>query len=211
MNAKNQILGITSEVTENLVDNILLNTTENALEEVIKAFPIVGALKGLYQGFTQYQLNKRAQQFLYFIEECESRDPGDILKIFKDKSNVEMGMEIINALDTSYLVNHAQMLARVTLLYDTEEISREKFLEYVHVIPRLTSHLLTQIKYCYEQQLLLIAANKSDDGFGGGDFELVGYKFLSPVPLASGGFRYKGTTHLKFFYENIYQNSHGRS
>ena len=30
MNAKNQILGITSEVSENLVDNVLLNTTENA-------------------------------------------------------------------------------------------------------------------------------------------------------------------------------------
>ena len=41
MNAKNQILGITSEVSENLVDNVLLNTTENALEEVIKAFPIM--------------------------------------------------------------------------------------------------------------------------------------------------------------------------
>ncbi len=210
MSTSNQILGITSEVGENLVDNVLLNTTENALEEVIKAFPIVNALKGIYHGFTQYQLNKRAQQFLYFVEECENREPGDILKIFKDKNNIEMGMEIINALDTSYLVNHAQMLARVTLLYDTKEISKENFLEYVHVIPRLTSHLLTQIKYCYEQYLLLIAAHKADYGFDGGDFELVGYKFLCPIPLASGGFRYTGTPQLKFFYEKIYQSSHRR-
>lgn len=210
MNTKNKILGITSEASENLVKNVLLNTTENILEDIIKALPMVNSLKGIYQGFTQYQLNKRAQQFLYFVEECENKNSGNILKIFKDKNNIEMGMEIINALDTSYLVNHAQMLARVTLLYDAKEISREKFLEYIHVIPRLTSHLLTQIKYCYEQQLLLIAANKLDDGFVGGNFELVGYKFLSPVPLASNGFKYTGTTHLIFFYEKIYQNSNGK-
>ncbi|WEV50101.1 hypothetical protein OZX61_11935 (plasmid) [Acinetobacter sp. ESL0695] len=125
MNTKNKILGITSEASENLVKNVLLNTTENILEEIIKAFPIVSSLKGIYQGFTQYQLNKRAQQFLYFVEECENKNSGNILKIFKDKNNIEIGMEIINALDTSYLVNHAQMLAKVTLLYDTKEISRE--------------------------------------------------------------------------------------
>ena len=38
MNDKNQILGITSEVSENLVDNVLLNTTENALEEFAVTF-----------------------------------------------------------------------------------------------------------------------------------------------------------------------------
>ena len=204
MSHKNKILEVASQAGENLIDNILLDTTDNVLNEFIKAFPIVSAMSGIYKGFTQYQLNKRAQQFVGFIKECENNNSGDILRIFKDKNNFEMGLEVINALDTSYLENHAKMIAKVTLLYDGKIISREQFLEYVHIIPRLTSHLLTKIKYCYDQQLILIASGKTIDGFIGGDFELVGYKFLSPVPLASGGFRYTGTTNLKFFYENIY-------
>lgn len=88
-----------------------------------------------------------------FVKEGENLEPGSLLKIFKDQNNLEIGGELLNALDKTYLVHQSKMLARLALLYDVKEINRENFLRYAHIIPQLTSFLLKGLD-CRGQQIL---------------------------------------------------------
>ncbi|MEG0619493.1 MAG: hypothetical protein RR557_09370 [Bacilli bacterium] len=211
MKIKKRALDVGSATTENLIDNTLLSTADSVLEEFIKAFPFVSAFKGVYQGFYQYQLSKRTQQFLYYIDACELESPKKINEIFKDKSNLEMGMEIMNAIELSYLEKHARMIARATILYDAKEISRSEFLKYMHIIPKLTSYLLDQIKECYERNKLELTnprhglKDATDEDL---TLELESYGFVQIITHPFGGKEYKATGFLLNFYENIFQSEH---
>jgi hypothetical protein len=204
---------ILAESLENSFDNVVLATTETVIEVATKSFPIVSAVKGLFNGISTYNENKRMILFLSLVRECEQQQAGKILEIFQNKNNIEMGGEIINALENSYLEKQAKMIARSALLYDAKEIDRSKFLKLTHIIPKLTSFLLEQLANCYALHLERKNTgnyrifNSDCDGAGQ---ELTSFGFLIAVATMGGGDFYKGTEELEFFYNYIMNNRYGR-
>lgn len=210
---KHQEIALTT--TENLVDNILLASTNGILEEIAKAIPVAGIAVGLLGGYKKYRYNKQASQILNFVQEGETLKAGTLLNIFKNPNNLEMGMEILNSLDQCYLQIQSQMMARLALLYDVNEITRDKFLKYSHIIPKLSSHLLIQLEKCYQFHLerkhledykYRIFSSECD----GAAIELTSYSFLIAHATAGGGDFYQATDELIFFYTHIYKNKHDR-
>lgn len=204
---------LTAEITENLFDNVVLSTTTSIFEEVVKAFPITNAFQTVFNSYRNLQEKRRAIQFIKFVEECERHQAGQILKVYKSKSNLEMGMEIMNAIEDSYLEIHAQMIARVAILYDVKQIDRSNFLKYAHIIPKLSSYLLEQIEDTYKKHIYRV--KNPNNGFQHNEIlevshELQNYGFIVITPGLSGGHSVKGTDELKFFYENIYKNKHDK-
>ncbi|USP41023.1 hypothetical protein [Acinetobacter sp. XS-4] len=199
------------ETVENIFDNTVMAVAETALGEAIKAFPIVNVLKGVHGARISYREQQRANLFLEFVQEVEQNHTGQVLRIFQGQNNIEMGGEILNALENSYLAIQSQMIARVVILYDVKQIDRKKFLKYSHIIPKLSSFLLEQISTCFS--LHLERQNDEDyrifnsDCDGAGQ-ELTSYGFLNAMTTAGGGDVYQGTEELEFFYEYILNNRH---
>jgi hypothetical protein len=131
-----------AETAENYFDNNVLETTNTIFQEILKAFPITSSGIAIYRVFRSYSEKQKLQNILEFIKEGENLEPGRVLKIFKDQNNLEIGGELLNALDKTYLVHQSKMLARAALLYDIGEINRLKFLRYAHIIPKFTSFYL---------------------------------------------------------------------
>ncbi|GLG82589.1 hypothetical protein [Acinetobacter calcoaceticus] len=202
---------VVGETVENIFDNTVMAVAETALGEAIKAFPIVNVLKGVHGAIVSYREQQRANLFLEFVQEIEQHHAGQVLKIFQGQNNIEMGGEILNALENSYLIIQSQMIARVVILYDVKQIDRKKFLKYAHIIPKLSSFLLEKISTCF--RLHLERRNDEDyrifnsDCDGAGQ-ELTSYGFLNPIQTAGGGDFYQGTEELEFFYEYILNNKH---
>ncbi|MGR3979033.1 hypothetical protein FW754_15480 [Acinetobacter sp. 1207_04] len=204
---KNEILGTTAE---NLGKSVYLSVTDSVLEEIAKAIPIVSVLKAGCSAYQNIGVKRREAQFFIFVEECERIEEGAILKIYKDKNNIEMGMEILNAIEESYLKLHAKMIAKLAILYDKKRIERIKFLKYIHIIPKLTSYLLEQIKDSYDQYQIVKTEFQGKKSLGAErskllSYELVSLGFLEATSVMGGGFHYSGTEDLDFFYENIYK------
>ncbi|WP_228277922.1 hypothetical protein [Acinetobacter indicus] len=138
-----------AETTENYFDNTVLETTDTIFQEILKAFPLASSGIAIYRLFRSYNEKQKLKNILEFIKEGENLEPRSLLKIFKDQNNLEIGCELLNALDKTYLVHQSKMLARLALLYDVKEINRENFLRYAHIIPQLTSFLLEGLDKAY--------------------------------------------------------------
>ena len=138
-----------SSFVENIIDNTILSTTNNILEEFVKALPVGSLLTSGLDVFKNYQTRKKIQQILYFVEEAQNLQAGKIFEIFSKQDNLEIGSELLNALDKTYLILQSQMLARAAILYDANEIGQTQFLRYAHIIPKFTSFLLKQLEHCY--------------------------------------------------------------
>ncbi|WP_336949660.1 hypothetical protein [Acinetobacter junii] len=208
------ITNILAETIENTIDNTIENVASTVLIEAIKGFPVVNAVKGTIDNYQSYQQAKRANQFLQFIQECEYHEAGRILKIFSTHSNTEMGKEVLKALESSYIELHSQMIARITILYDSKALTRIKFLRYTHTIPKLSSFLLTQIQVAYRFHL----ERKNNEDYrifnreleGAGE-ELTSYGFFKSVPTAGSGDFYQGNDELEYFHEHIMKNKYDKT
>lgn len=204
---------IVAETLENTFDNAVADMATTVLDEAVKGFPIVNAVRGIFNGYQNYQTVKRANQLLVFVNEYEQYQAGQILTIFKDQKNFEMGQEVLNALEHSYINLHAQMIARITILYDTKQLKRNRFLKYAHIIPKLSSYLLTNLQAGYH----LHVERKNNENYrifnneldGAGE-ELTSYGFFRAVATMGGGDFYEGIEELEFFCEHIMNNKHGK-
>lgn len=210
---KNQEIILT--IAENLVDNLVLTKASSLIEEVTKALPLAGIGVGIYNTYKGYKHTKQINQIQEFVREGETLKAGTLLAIFNNANNLEMGMEILHALDQCYLDIQSKMMARLALLYDCKEIDRDRFLKYSHIIPRLTSHLLSQIERCYQYHLERKDLDINDYRIlmkecGGAAVELTSYSFLQAHMTAGGGDFYQATDELIFFYEYLYNNKNGK-
>ncbi|WP_286714020.1 hypothetical protein [Acinetobacter sp. UBA2581] len=145
----NQIISTIIQTAENYFDNAVLETTDTIFQEIVKAFPVASSGLTIYQAFRNYNEKQKLKDILEFIKEGESLASGTLLKIFKDQNNLEIGSQLLNALDKTYLVHQSKMLARLALLYDVKEINRANFLRYAHIIPHFTSFLLEGLEKAY--------------------------------------------------------------
>ncbi|WP_168414943.1 hypothetical protein [Acinetobacter indicus] len=203
-----------AETTENYFDNTVLETTDTIFQEILKAFPLASSGIAIYRLFRSYNEKQKLKNILEFIKEGENLEPGSLLRIFKDQNNLEIGCELLNALDKTYLVHQSKMLARLALLYDVKEINRENFLRYAHIIPQLTSFLLEGLDKAYT----LSEKNKTNKNYHLKNeecnfslSELERFGFLYVVATYGSGNHYGRSKDLVFFYENIYQNKYRKN
>jgi hypothetical protein len=198
---------------ENYFDNEVLETTDTIFQEILKAFPIASAGIAIYKVFRSYNEKQKLRNILEFIKEGETLEPGTLLEIFKDQNNLEIGGELLNALDKSYLVHQSKMLARLALLYDLKQVNKDNFLRYTHIIPYLTSFLLEGLEKAY----IAFENNKSNKNYhlkneecNFSASELERFGFLYVVATFGSGNNYGRSKDLIFFYENIYKNKYNK-
>mgnify|MGYP003611818673 CR=1 FL=1 len=203
-----------AETAENYFDNSLLEITDTIFEEILKAIPLASSGLAIYNVFKSYTERQKLKNILEFIKEGEKLKSGTLFKIFSKQNNLEIGSELLNALDKTYLVLQFQMLARIAILYDVKKIDHSKFLRYAHIIPKFTSFLLTQLELCYR----LHNERKNDDDYrifnhecNGSGQELESLGLVTSIATAGGGDFYNGNDELIYFYENIYKNKHDRN
>lgn len=200
-----------AETAENYFDATVLETTDTIFQEIIKAIPVASSSIAIYKIFRSFNEKQKLKNILEFIQEGENLAAGSLLKIFRNQNNLEIGSELLHALDKTYLIHQSKMLARLALLYDLNEIDRLKFLRYAHIIPQFTSFLLEGLEKAY----LSFENNKSkkdyhlkNDECNFSASELEKFGFLYVVATFGSGNNYGRSKDLKFFYENIYKNRH---
>jgi len=206
--------GTTSEIllttTENLSDEILFKTANSFLEDAVKSIPFASLITSSIETYTRFRILKEQKQLLAFIQETENLDNGFVEKFFKQKSNAEIGLEILGILDQTYLEHQARMIGRVTLLLKDKKISKQEFDKYTCIITKLNNHLIDLI-----DELYLIETNRNDPDFEfdikNQNMELVNFGFLIEVssqlyPCATQISQYKKTDYFDYFYKRIFKD-----
>lgn len=204
--------GTTSEIllttTENLSDEILFKTANSFLEDAVKSIPFASLITGSIETYTRFRILKRAETA--FIQETENLDNGFAEKFFKQKSNAEIGLEILGILDQTYLEHQARMIGRVTLLLKDKKISKQEFDKYIYIITKLNNHLIDLI-----DELYLIETNRNEPDFEfdikNPNMELVSFGFLIEVssqlyPGATQISQYKKTDYFDYFYKRVFKD-----
>lgn len=211
MSNKNIARELALTTAENLADEIIFKTATTLLEDTIKSIPFASLITGSIESYTKFRTLKEQKQLFAFIQEAENINVGFIEKFFKDKDNLELGLEVLGILDQTYLEKQARMIGRATFLFKGLEISKQEFDKYTYIITRLNSHLIYLI-----EELYTIETNRDDPEFeydiSNANMDLVSFQFLIevPTPLTLDGTikvsRYKRTTDFDFFYENIFKD-----
>lgn len=157
MSNKNIARELTLTATENLADEIIFKTVNTLLEDTIKSIPFASVITGSIESYTKFRILKEQKQLLAFIQEAENINIGFIERFFKDKDNLELGLEVLEILDQTYLEKQARMMGRATILFKSLSISKPNFDKYTYIITRLNSHLIYLI-----EELYTIETNRND-------------------------------------------------
>lgn len=200
------IKSIITETAENIFDDQVL--TDTFAEELLKSVPLGSLIQAFCRAKKNSNEKQKLEKIIEFIKEGETLAPGTLLEIFKNQNDIETGLELLNALEKCYLVLQSKMLARSAILYDSNEINRDQFLRYAHIIPQFTSYLLEGLEKSYEAfKKNLINKNfhlkNNDCNFAASELEKLG--FLSVVTSYGSGNVYSKEKDLIFFYENIFE------
>ena len=146
MSNKNIARELALTTTENLADEIIFKTANTLLEDTIKSIPFASLITGSIESYTKFRILKEQKQLLAFIQEAENINQGFIEKFFKDKDNLELGIEVLGILDQTYLEKQAKIMGRATIHFKSLSISKQKFYKYTYIITKLNSHLITIIE-----------------------------------------------------------------
>ena len=131
MSNKNIARELALTTAENLADEIIFKTATTLLEDTIKSIPFASLITGSIESYTKFRTLKEQKQLFAFIQEAENINVGFIEKFFKDKDNLELGLEVLGILDQTYLEKQARMIGRATFLFKGLEISKQEFDKYV--------------------------------------------------------------------------------
>ena len=195
---------------ENLADKIIFKTATTFLEDLTKSIPVASIILNLTNAYSNYQTSKNQKQLLSFITQLQSTDPEFVENFFQDKSNTELGYEVLGILDQTYLEKQARMISRTTLLFKESIISKKEFDRYTYIITRLNSHVLHLINDLYK-----IETNNDTPNFEfdieNPNMEFVNFSFLKevPSPLYPGSTqiaRFIRTPDFYYFFENIFKD-----
>lgn len=145
MSNKKIISELTLTTTENLVDEILFKTANTFLDDAIKSIPFASLITSSIQSYARFRTFKEQKQLLAFIQEANNTDHEFIEKFFSDKSNIELGFEILGILDQTYLERQARMIFRATKLFKDTQVTKQKFDKYTYIITKLNQHLISEI------------------------------------------------------------------
>lgn len=210
MSNKNTVREFVLTTTENLADEIIFKTANTLLEETLKSIPFASVITGSIDSYTRFRTLKEQKQLLAFIQEAENINHGFIEKFFNDKSNTELGLEILGILHQTYLEHQARMIGRASVLFKNLSISKQEFDKYTYIITRLNSYLIHLVEKLYS-----IETNRDDPEFEydikNPNMELINFGFLVEVssPLYPGSTQtsqFKKTSDFDYFYDNIFKD-----
>ncbi|AYO54806.1 hypothetical protein [Acinetobacter wuhouensis] len=193
---------------ENLADEIIFKSATTFLEDLTKSIPVASIILNLTTAYSNYQTSKNQKQLLSFISQLQSADPEFIEKFFQDKSNTELGYEILGILDQTYLEKQAKMIGRTILLFKDDIISKLEFDRYTYIITRLNNHIFHLINELYNIEMNRDTPNFEFD-IENPNMEFVNFGFLEevPSPLYPGSTqitKFKRTPNFYYFYEKIF-------
>ena len=212
MSNKNIARELTLTATENLADEIIFKTANTLLEDTIKSIPFASVITGSIESYTKFRILKEQKQLLAFIQEAENINIGFIEKFFKDKDNLELGLEVLGILDQTYLEKQAKIMGRATILFKSLSISKQKFDKYTYIITKLNSHLITIIENL--QTEITTNSSMSIISLPIPNMDLISFGFIQKLPNGSWfseaqnktPFDHKITDEYFYFYENIFKD-----
>ena len=212
MSNKNIARELTLTATENLADEIIFKTANTLLEDTIKSIPFASVITGSIESYTKFRILKEQKQLLAFIQEAENINIGFIEKFFKDKDNLELGLEVLGILDQTYLEKQAKMMGRATIFFKSLSISKQKFDKYTYIITKLNNHLITIIENL--QTEITTNSSMSIISLPIPNMDLISFGFIQKLPNGSWfseaqnktPFDHKITDEYFYFYENIFKD-----
>ena len=212
MSNKNIARELTLTATENLADEIIFKTANTLLEDTIKSIPFASVITGSIESYTKFRILKEQKQLLAFIQEAENINIGFIEKFFKDKDNLELGLEVLGILDQTYLEKQAKMMGRATIFFKSLSISKQKFDKYTYIITKLNSHLITIIENL--QTEITTNSSMSIISLPIPNMDLISFGFIQKLPDGSWfseaenktPFDHKITDEYFYFYENVFKD-----
>ena len=212
MSNKNIARELTLTATENLADEIIFKTANTLLEDTIKSIPFASVITGSIESYTKFRILKEQKQLLAFIQEAENINIGFIEKFFKDKDNLELGLEVLGILDQTYLEKQAKMMGRDTIFFKSLSISKQKFDKYTYIITKLNSHLITIIENL--QTEITTNSSMSIISLPIPNMDLISFGFIQKLPDGSWfseaqnktPFDHKITDEYFYFYENVFKD-----
>ena len=212
MSNKNIARELTLTATENLADEIIFKTANTLLEDTIKSIPFASVITGSIESYTKFRILKEQKQLLAFIQEAENINIGFIEKFFKDKDNLELGLEVLGILDQTYLEKQAKMMGRATIFFKSLSISKQKFDKYTYIITKLNNHLITIIENL--QTEITTNSSMSIISLPIPNMDLISFGFIQKLPDGSWfseaenktPFDHKITDEYFYFYENIFKD-----
>ena len=212
MSNKNIARELTLTATENLADEIIFKTANTLLEDTIKSIPFASVITGSIESYTKFRILKEQKQLLAFIQEAENINIGFIEKFFKDKDNLELGLEVLGILDQTYLEKQAKMMGRATILFKSLSISKQKFDKYTYIITKLNNHLITIIENL--QTEITTNSSMSIISLPIPNMDLISFGFIQKLPDGSWfseaqnktPFDHKITDEYFYFYENVFKD-----
>lgn len=132
--------------TENFIKSALDNVSDGIGAEIIKSIPFASSILAIGKAISNLKdarYHKNLVAFFYESEESEQFSK----KFFEEKSNAEIGLEILSLVEQSYLEHQARMIARITRMWkQSKEISKEQFDEYANIILSLDNHLIREFE-----------------------------------------------------------------
>ena len=212
MSNKNIARELTLTATENLADEIIFKTANTLLEDTIKSIPFASVITGSIESYTKFRILKEQKQLLAFIQEAENINIGFIEKFFKDKDNLELGLEVLGILDQTYLEKQAKIMGRATILFKSLSISKQKFDKYTYIITKLNNHLITIIEHL--QTEITTNSSMSIISLPIPNMDLISFGFIQKLPDGSWfseaqnktPFDHKITDEYFYFYENVFKD-----
>ena len=225
MSKKKNVGDILLTTTENLADELLFKTANTFLEDAIKSIPFASIITSSIQNYAKCRTFKEQKQLLAFIQEAESTDNEFIERFFNEKSNTELGFEILGILDQTYLEKQARMIFRATKLFKDTQITKHEFDKFTYIITKLNNHLMNLIDEIYlisddfqnnpqsTNHPDIKIGTKLQTTFPSPNMNLISFGFLKEEsqPTSIGADIYPPTkyTRTKFFYdfyENIFKD-----
>ena len=212
MSNKNIARELTLTATENLADEIIFKTANTLLEDTIKSIPFASVITGSIESYTKFRILKEQKQLLAFIQEAENINIGFIEKFFKDKDNLELGLEVLGILDQTYLEKQAKIMGRATIFFKSLSISKQKFDKYTYIITKLNNHLITIIENL--QTEITTNSSMSIISLPIPNMDLISFGFIQKLPDGSWfseaqnktPFDHKITDEYFYFYENVFKD-----
>lgn len=197
---------------ENITDEIVFKTATTLIEDLVKSVPFSPIVTSLISAYSNFETAKKQRQLLNFIQKTEALDHGFIAQFFREKSNSELGFEILGILDQTYLDKQARMVSRAVILLHKDEISKQEFDKYTYIITKLNNHLLTLIeelhtKFMENSPKVIISLPKAN-------MDLASFGFIQKLLDGSWfaeaqnetAFDYKITNEYFYFYKNIFKD-----
>lgn len=212
MSNKNIARELALTTVENLADEIIFKTATTLLEDTIKSIPFASLIAGSIESYTKFRTLKEQKQLFAFIQEAENINVGFIEKFFKDKDNLELGLEVLEILDQTYLEKQARMIGRATFLFKGLEISKQEFDKYMYIITKLNNYLITLIENLYTE----FSVNSSEKiiSMPLPNMDLISFGFVKKLSDGSWFAEAQNSSHddyevhddFIYFYENIFKD-----